>query len=75
MPFMNQNLVNAHRKLIQLRNKFLKNRSESDRVCYNKQQNFCVSLLRKTKRDYYGNLNQQDVIDNKKLSKTVKPFF
>ena len=75
MPFMNQNLVNAHRKLIQLRNKFLKNRSESDRVCYNKQQNFCVSLLRKTKKDYYGNLNQQDVIDNKKLSKTVKPFF
>ena len=75
MPFMNKNLVNAHRKRTRLRNKFLKNRTESNRVSYNKQRNFCVSLLRKTKKDYYGNLNEKDVIDNKKFWKTVKPLF
>ena len=34
-----------------------------------------MSLLRKTKKDYYGNLNEKDVIDNKKIWKTVKPLF
>ena len=75
MPFMNKNLVNAHRIRTRLRNKFLKNRAKSNRVSYNKQQNFCVSLLRKTKKDYYGNLNEKDVIDNKMFWKTVKPLF
>ena len=75
MPFMNKNLVNAHRKRTRLRNKFLKNRTESNRVSHNKQQNFCVTLLGKTKRDYYGNLDEKDVIDNKKFWKAVKPLF
>ena len=74
MPFMNKNLVNAHRKRTRLRNKFLKNRTESNRVSYNKQRNFCVSLLRKTKKDYYGNLNKKDVIDNENFWKSVKPL-
>ena len=40
-----------------------------------KQRNLCVSLLRKTKKDYYGHLNEKDVIDNKNFWKTVKPLF
>ena len=47
MPFINKNLINAHRKRTRLRNKFLKNRTETYRVCYSKQRNFCVNLLRK----------------------------
>ena len=47
---------------------------QTNRVCYNKQRNFCVSLLRKTKKDYCGNLNQKDVIDNKRFWKTPKPL-
>ena len=75
MPFINKNLVNGHRKRTRLRKKFLKNRTESNGVCYNKQQNFCVTLLRNTKKDYYGNLNKKDVIHNKKFWKTAKPLF
>ena len=30
--------------------------------------------MRKTEKDYYGNLNEKDVIDNKKFWKTVKLF-
>ena len=32
-----------------LRNRFLKNRSNENKANYMKQQNHCVSLLRKTK--------------------------
>ena len=35
----------------------------------------CVSLLRKTKKAYYLNLNVNDIVDNKKFWKTVKSFF
>ena len=30
--------------------------------------------MRKTKIDYYGNLSEKDVIDNKRVWKTVKPL-
>ena len=59
---MNKNLVNAHRKRTHLRNKFLKNRTENNRACYNKQDNLCAILLRKRKV-YYGNLNEKDLIE------------
>ena len=58
-----------------LRKKFLKSRSESDKKAFNKQRNKCVSLLRKTKKAYYSNLNVKDVVDNKKFWKTIKSFF
>ena len=42
-----------------LRNKYLKSRSEEDRQRFRKQRNLCVSLLRKTKRSYYSNLKEK----------------
>ena len=44
-------------------------------MAYAKQRNFCVSLLRKTKKDYYANLNEKDIADNKKFWQTIKPLF
>ena len=41
------------------RNKFLKNRSNENKTNYVKQRNHCVSLLRKTKREYYSNLDEK----------------
>ena len=59
-----------------LRKKFLKSRSKSDKKhIYNKQRNKCVSLLRKTKKAYYPNLNVKDIVENKKFWNTVKSFF
>ena len=57
-----------------LRNIFLQNKSEENKIRYTKQRNFCVSLLRKTKKQYYQNLNEKAVADNKIFWKTVKPF-
>ena len=44
-----------------LRNKFLKDRSEENKKKYSKQRNYCVSLLRKSKSDYFGNLNEKNI--------------
>ena len=62
MSFTSKNVVNARRKRAHLRNKLLKNITENNRVCYSKQRDFCASLLRKIKKDYYKNLNEKDVI-------------
>ena len=54
---------------LKLRKKFLKSRSESDKKAYNKQRNKCVSLLRKTKKAYYSNLNVKGVVNDKSFGK------
>ena len=75
MSFMNKSLCHAHMKRNRLRKCYLKNRSEQNRLSYVKQRNYCVSLLRKTKKDYYANLNVKDIVDNKQFWRTVKPLF
>ena len=56
-----------------LRNIFRKNRTEENRNNYAKQRNLCVTLLRKSKREFYGNLNEKKLCDNKKFWGVVKP--
>ena len=73
--FMNKEIQRAVLVRSKVRKKFLKSRSKSDKKAYNKQRNKCVSLLRKTKKAYYSNLNVKDIVDNKKFWKTVKSFF
>ena len=70
----NKQLTRTHMKRRQLRNQYLKNRSESNRLAFSKQCNYCVKLLRKTKRDYYALLNKKDVADEKNFWKTIKPL-
>ena len=74
MPFFNKDLSKAIMTRTKLRNIFLQNKSEENKIRYTKQRNFCVSLLRKTKKQYYQNLNEKSVVDNKLFWKTVKPF-
>ena len=62
-------------KRSRLRNIYLKNRSENNKREYNKQRICCVSLLRKTRTNYYyANLNEKDLTDNKQFWQTVKPL-
>ena len=42
---------------------------------YTKQRNFFVKLLRKTKQDYFNNIDIKSVSDTKKFRKTIKPYF
>ena len=68
-PFMNKSLSKAIMVRTRLRNIFLKSRGEE-----NKTRNLCVTLLRKSKREYYQNLSVENVCDNKKFWKVVKPL-
>ena len=74
-PFMNKELSKAIMVRSRLRNIYLKIRSPNNRTNYVKQRNFCVNLLRKTKSNYYNNLNIDDITDNRKFWKMVKPCF
>ena len=73
MPFLNKDLSKAIMTRTKLRNIFLQNKSEENKIRHTKQRNFCVSLLRKTKKRY-ENLNEKSVVDNKLFWKTVKPL-
>ena len=41
-------------------------------MCYNKQSNLCIILLRKTRGNYYWNLNEKSVLQNKTFWKIVR---
>ena len=71
---MNRTLSKEIMKRSALRNKFLKSKSEADKKNYVKQRNYCVSLLWRTKKEYYGNLDPRNIVDNRTFWKTVKPF-
>ena len=51
----------------------MRNRSDENKRKYSQQQNYCVSLLRKTKKNYYSDLNEKKITD-KTFWKTVKLF-
>ena len=58
-----------------LKNTYNKKRTVVNWANYKKKLNFCVTLLRRTKKDYYQNLNVKDISDNKKFWKTIKSCF
>ena len=58
-----------------LRQKILKVRNDDSKHLYNKQRYLYVSLLQKMKRDYFKQLNNQAVSDNRKFWQTVIPLF
>ena len=58
-----------------LKNKYNKNPTKQNKISYNKQRNYCVSLLKKEKRKYYNNLDPKIFKDNKTFWRRVKPHF
>ena len=71
---MNKSLKKAIMKRSSLRNIFVKNKTDTNRIVYIKQRNYCVSLLRKNIKDHYANLNEGNVADNKQFWRAVKPL-
>ena len=58
-----------------LKNKFNKERNHISWCNYKRQRNRCLSILRKTKKEYFNSFNIKQVSDNKLFWKSVKPFF
>ena len=73
MPFITKDLSRNIMKRSRLRNKYLNNNNGENRKLYSQQRNYCVSLLRKTKKVYYENLDERKVSDNQFFWKTEKP--
>ena len=73
--FINKNLQKAIMNRSRLLNRYRKEKTEATRSAYKRQRNFCVKLLRKTKKEFYNNLNVKYITENKLFWKTVKPSF
>ena len=71
---MNWELSKVIMTRTRLRNKFFKGQTVENIKNYNKQRNYCVTLLRKVKKEYYDSQDEKHVTDNKTFWKTVKPF-
>ena len=54
-------------------NKYLGNKTGENKRLHTKF-NYCVSLLRKSKREYYSSLDVNNITGNKTFWNTVKPF-
>ena len=72
---MTKALCKAIRVRSRLRNKSLKLKSIESREAYKKQRNYCVALLRETKKCYYENLDIKLATDNIKFWELIKSFF
>ena len=73
--YMDKELNQAIMKRSKLWNVYLNHRSEENRLAYKKQPNFCVTLPRKKKADYFNNLDLNLVRDNKMFWRTFSPCF
>ena len=62
-------------KRSRLRNTFLNSKSDIDRKAYNKQRNYCVSLIGREKKEFFSKLNTADISDNKVFWNKIKPLF
>ena len=56
-----------------LRNDYLKDKARTARIACKKQRNMCASILHKSKKCYYENLDTK-IITDKKFWGTMKPF-
>ena len=73
--FVSKELNKAIMQRSRLRNVYLEDKTRAVRIAYKKQRNMCVSILHKSKKCYYENLDTKNITDNKKFWVTVKPLF
>ena len=72
---MTKTLRKATMHRSRLKNIYIRKRNDKNLENYKKQRNFCYDLLRKTKTEYFKNLNVKDLSDNRKFWKTIKLYF
>ena len=56
-PFMNKDIHKVIMTITRLRNWFLKDFTQMNRLASKKQRNYCVLLMHQNKKQYYGSLN------------------
>ena len=56
---MNKIISKGKMKRTRLKNKFLKNRNDYNKREFSKQRNYCVSVVRKSKKLHYSDLDEK----------------
>ena len=74
-PFITKTLRKAITKRSKLRNKFNEERNIENWSEYKRQRNLCSNLLKQSRKRHFNSLNVNDITENKKFWKTIKPFF
>ena len=72
---MNKELREAIMTRTRLLNKLKKYNCQENQLACKRQRNYCVKLLKRSKKDFYNNLNVKKVTGNKHFWKTIKPNF
>ena len=72
---MNSKIHKEVMRRTRLRDKSIDSKTDANIIAYNKQRNYCVSLMQKEKRAYYSSLNMHDVTDNKTFWRKLKPLY
>ena len=57
LTFKNKTLSKSVMHRPRFRNKYLRNKTDESKRKYTKQQNYCISLLKKSKGEYYSSLD------------------
>ena len=60
---------------MRLLNKLRKFKCPENQLTYIRQRNYPVKLLKRSKKNFYNNINMKKVTDNKHFWKTIKPNF
>ena len=71
---MTKALRKAIMKRSELASKYQKTKNNEDYSKYKKQRNFCSKLYKKERKIFYNNLSIEEITDNKKFWKTIKPL-
>ena len=66
-PYMNKNLRKAIMTRSRLKNLYNKTPNVENEVNYKKQRNYCVNLLKKSRKRYYHNIDIRRVTDSRKF--------
>ena len=73
-PFINKELRKAIYDRSRLRNRFCKTPTEENEKLYKKQRNKCVSIRKKSIRNYFNKIANENVVTNKNIRKIIKSF-
>ena len=74
LSFMNKTLSKALIHKTRFHNKYLRNKTDETKKGIPNNE-ITVSLLRKSKREYYGSLDVKNITDYERFWKTIKLFY
>ena len=73
-PFITKDLRKAIYTRSRLKSKYIKNPSEVNKKLYKSQGNKCVSIRKKSMKQYFSNITSKGTVTNREFWKTMKPF-